>query len=344
MTRVLFRCDGDTSVGLGHVSRCAGLAEAFDEIGIRATFYGQYNAAALCLLESCGADVARSHVHIAGSMDDADETLRLAATLDAFGIVLDGYGFGEAFLEAHAEGRTGRRLMIIDDFADHDRYPRGARILNSTLQAQGMTYRGDELSVFAGPEYLLVRRALRALRATPQPPSGRSTVRCLVALGGVDRFGRTLSVVDALAALSTPPDVDVVLSESAPVHGRVAERLARWPSGGRLFGRLPNLADRFADSDACITAGGLTMYEACFLGRPVAVCPQSVREAEDAAFAARAGVALDLSAALEAGREALTEALARFVTPRSLHALRRALAGRFPTDPTRTAARALTDR
>jgi hypothetical protein len=86
------------------------------------------------------------------------------------------------------------------------------------------------------------------------------------------------------------------------------------------------------------------MYEACFLGRPVAVCPQSVREAEDAAFAARAGVALDLSAALEAGREALTEALARFVTPRSLHALRRALAGRFPTDPTRAAARALTDR
>jgi UDP-2,4-diacetamido-2,4,6-trideoxy-beta-L-altropyranose hydrolase len=344
MTRVLFRCDGTTSVGLGHVSRCAGLAEAFDEMGIRATFYGQYNEAALCLLQSCGADIAPSHGNVAGSIADADETLRLAATLDVLGVVLDGYTFGEAFLEAHAESRTGRRLMIIDDFADQDRYPRGARILNSTLQAQAMTYRGDELKVFAGPEYLLVRRALRTLRARPRPPSGRSTVRCLVALGGVDRFGRTLSVVDALAALAIPPDVDVVLSESAPIHGRVADRVARWPADGRLFGRLPTLADRFADSDACITAGGLTMYEACFLGRPVAVCPQSSREAEDAAFAARAGVAVDLSAGLEAGREALTEALARFFTPRSFDALRSALAGRFPADPTHAAAIALTNR
>jgi UDP-2,4-diacetamido-2,4,6-trideoxy-beta-L-altropyranose hydrolase len=341
MTRVLFRCDGHAAVGLGHVSRCAGLAEALDELGIAASFHGAFNDAARCLIDSTGAEVCLSNGPVSGSVDDADETLRVAASLGAEFLVVDGYVFGPRFLSAHAERRTGRGLVVIDDFAAANPYPGGAWIVNSTFQARGLAYRGDRLRLFAGPEYLLVRRALRTLRAQGIPPSGRSPVRCLVALGGIDRFGRTLTVVEALASLPSPPDIDVVLSESSPVRDRVAERLARWPGSACLYGALPDLADRFATCDACISAGGLTMYEACFLGRPVAVWPQSAEEAKDAADAAAEGIVSNLSAATEGNHRVLSAALEGFLAPSSLDALRGAAARRFPSDPTRLAARAL---
>jgi spore coat polysaccharide biosynthesis predicted glycosyltransferase SpsG len=341
MTRVLVRCDGHAAVGLGHVSRCAGLAEALDELGTATSFHGAYNDAARCLIDSTGADVCLSEGPASGSVEDAEETLRVAASLGADVLVVDGYLFGQRFLAALAQARTGRGLVVIDDFAAVDPYPHGACIVNSTFQAQGLRYRGDGLRLFAGPEYLLVRRALRTLRAQGNPPTCRSPLRCLVALGGIDRFGRTLAVVEALASLPSPPDVDVVLSESSPVRERVADRLARWPGRGRLFGPLPSLADRFARCDACISAGGLTMYEACYLGRPVAVWPQSREETRDAADAAAAGIVVNLSAATEGGPRVLAAALDRFFTRSSLDALRGAAAGRFPSDPTRRAARAL---
>jgi UDP-2,4-diacetamido-2,4,6-trideoxy-beta-L-altropyranose hydrolase len=341
MTRVLVRCDGHAAVGLGHVSRCAGLAEALDELGIATSFHGAFNDAARCLVDSAGADICVSNGPASGSVEDAEETLRVAASLGAEVLVVDGYVFGQRFLAALAEARTGRRLVVIDDFAAVDPYPHGACIVNSTFQARGLTYRGDDLRLYAGPEYLLVRRALRTLRAQGNPPTGRSPLRCLVALGGVDRFGRTLDVVEALVSLASPPDVDVVLSESSPVRERVAERLARWPGSARLFGSLPNLADCFAGCDACISAGGLTMYEACFLGRPVAVWPQSAEETQDAADAAAAGIVVNLSAATQGDPRGLVAALDRFLTRSSLDALRGAAACRFPSDPTRRAARAL---
>lgn len=326
--RVLFRCDGNVAVGLGHLSRSLALADAVEDIGGEAVFVGDYDEGARVLLTPGKARLVSMPAEPA-SLADADETAAQVARLGIDAVVLDGYRFGAEFLDRLAPERTGRPLTVIDDFGLLPRYPRSARILNFTFGADEVRYEGRDLRIRRGPGFTLLRRETRLLRQRSMPGADASAL--LVAIGGVDRAGFTEAVLEAALSRGLR-DVEVVMSEGAPGRDRVAHLVASLE--GRLFGRQPHLADRFAAARACVTGGGLTKYESCFLGLPCAVIPQSEGEAEDTVKAVALGVVLAVDPSSPASLPATLEALS---DPETRVALRSACHRLFPLDPTRAA-------
>ena len=55
---IAFRCDGDHTVGAGHVARCLQIAAAFRTAGHEALFVGQFGGLAAALLEDAGMETA----------------------------------------------------------------------------------------------------------------------------------------------------------------------------------------------------------------------------------------------------------------------------------------------
>ena len=336
--RALIRCDGNDDVGLGHLSRSIALAEALEDLGGEAILHGHFDTGASSLLDGTAVRIGRSNAR-AGTAGDAAETAELAESLAVDWIVVDGYRFDASFLERLSERNTGRPLVVVDDFGRLEIYPARSRILNFTFGANSTSYRGDDLAVLRGPQYTLVRRAVRRLRVTEPEKKAPRPGGILVAIGGVDRSGVTVRVLEALVEIQTDRAVEVVLRDDSPDREQVGRLLAKLGGSGRLFGRLPDLAKRFGAADACITGGGLTKYEACYLGLACGVVPQSEGEAEDTTKAEALGVVETLSTALVDGT--LPDALRRFLDPKRLARLATACATVFPKDPTLDAATAL---
>jgi UDP-2,4-diacetamido-2,4,6-trideoxy-beta-L-altropyranose hydrolase len=244
-----FLCDGNAAVGLGHASRCLGLAEALADRGARCAFAGRYDATGSRLITGAG-----FRIEAASAAERAD------------GLVVDSYDIDAAGLERLATTPPGRSLTVIDDFGGLLRYPAGALIVNFSLAANAARYDGDDLTVLRGPGYLLVRRAVAAQhgRVPREPPH-----HALVAIGGFDRTGLGPAAAAQLAAAGI--EVDTVAG-----------------------GERPHLADAYALADLCVTGGGMTKYEAAFVGLPVAVLSQTPEEDEDTRQLASAGLCADL--------------------------------------------------
>ena len=308
--RVLVRCDGTEETGLGHVSRCLGLAEALAERGVASLFCGTYSVRARGLLAEAGMPT-----------QDACGTGDLAR-LGVRAIVVDSYAITAEDLAALAPARTGSALLVIDDFAALAEYPAEALVLNFTVGAAELEYRGERLVRLLGPEHLLVRRALRQLRADRRPVR-RPPRHVLLALGGGDRFGLSAE----LAAALTAADPEVTVRLAAGEYGTLPKRAST------LAAR--QLTPGYAWADIAVTGGGLTKYEAAYLGIPPLIISQSDGEDAETQQFAHAGLGVDAGHGATASPHERESMVRSYMHDTELHdQLRRAALRTFPDDPT----------
>lgn len=279
----LIRCDGDDTIGLGHVSRCLALAEAWRRIGIRSTFVGQFGVAAQNLLAQAGIAVEDA-VAACGTREDLAQLRRLVPTARA--LLVDSYRIDAACL---TELRTlFPALLVIDDFAALSRYSCDA-VLNFTAGATSLRYPGVARCAL-GPGYFPARAALRGRRGRNR--QGIRAERILVAIGGGDGSKHAHAVVAQLSQLAPDADVRVVLGSAPSVE--LAARIRNW---AHIDVGLPDLADALDWADLCICGGGLTKYEALYVGVPAAVVSVNAEQWADTRALATAGACVDLGLA-----------------------------------------------
>lgn len=112
----------------------------------------------------------------------------------------------------------------------------------------------------AGTDFVLVDPRLRALDPRPE----QAVERILVTLGASPAAGHVREVAVSLAAAHPDLDVRVALGPWFDPAGMDGVEIVDAPDG---------LAEALAAADLVVTAGGVTMLEACVLGRPTIVLP-----------------------------------------------------------------------
>ena len=302
---VLFRCDGTESTGLGHVSRCLALAEACVDRGLACVFFGQFDLPAQQLIDQAGFTwrPARSQ---AGAQVDLQETRAAAEHCFALAAVLDSYSIGEDYL-ASIDDRT-LPTLVIDDFAQLERYACWG-VLNFTVGAEQRSYDGCYGVRFLGPQYLPVRRALREWRSSAVSMQEKVR-RVMVAVGGVDRSNLTGRIVSVLQEIATDLHVTAVVGGSYEHAAWLGELLGQFGSESRLVIQAPHLAEVYRWADVCVCGGGLTKYEAAYLGLPSVVVSQTAEQAEETGRFAGLGLTYDLGEAASLSDEQLRDGIA----------------------------------
>ena len=273
---ILFRADGDTAIGSGHLRRCLALADRLRQWGYECLFACRAPAQSFNgLVREAGFGL----VELSGPFDparDAAETIAAIESRAPFAaVVVDHYRLDAAW-ERKARA-IAPRIAVIDDLADrlHD-----CDLLIDV--APGNAARYDALvpadcRKLLGPRYALLRPEFARLRNDAHERRG-NVDRILISFGGVDADNLTGDAVTAIRAALPDVAIDVVLTSLSP-HREALQRRADADARLSLHIDAANMAELMASADLAIGAGGSTSWERACLGLPsiVAVIAENQR-------------------------------------------------------------------
>lgn len=300
---VLCLCDGGADVGFGHISRCLALAEAFEECGWSAIFAGHFADGAEELVARAGFSLIGRALPTGTEVPGA--ALEMCQEVGADAAVLDSYAVGAEYVRVFARGIP---VLLVDDYGTlaADAYAQAA-VLSPAILSNAHRYPAARLCL-SGSQYVPFRRALRR-RRPPQPAIRPQVVHVLVTLGGSDALNVTQSVVQALAEVAPWADVIAVVGRGYSWNAQLEFQLKRCGPGSRLLVQVPDLAGELSGADLCICGGGMTKFEAAYMGVPALVVSLNESQVDETRLFARLGLVVDLGLGKELCGRALRVAI-----------------------------------
>ncbi|WML68415.1 MAG: UDP-N-acetylglucosamine--N-acetylmuramyl-(pentapeptide) pyrophosphoryl-undecaprenol N-acetylglucosamine transferase [Methanoregula sp. SKADARSKE-2] len=271
MNPLVIRADAGPVVGTGHVMRCLALAEAWQECGGKVILASVSVVSALDVrLKEKGIEVA----HIfreAGSMGDAEETIRIAKKFGADWIVIDGYSFGADYQRSIRN--AGFYQLFIDDYGHADHYCADI-VLNQNIYASRSLYPAHEqyTHFFLGTDYVLLRKEFLNLpRQDREIPEVAQ--KLLITLGGCDPENITLAIIETIKSAEIPDLHIVVVVGGANPHTKLIDQAVSGHPHFTVLRDAGNMPELMAWADVAISAGGGTCWELLFMGVPSIVIP-----------------------------------------------------------------------
>ena len=282
MDAIAFRCDGNDSVGAGHVARCLQIARAFRSAGHAVVFVGTYEGTAAGLVAAAEIDVVAP----------AGPGLGVPSTAAA--AVVDSYDLPWSEMEELA------RSMPVAFVADGDDAPAVTAVVSYHLDADRRLRIPPGAVPILGPAYAPVSPDCSQARR-----ERREIRHALVALGGGGHGSHAVQLV--AEELLRHEDLEVFVAgrgAELPEHPRLQQDFL---AGG--------LGERIAWADIAVCGAGSTPYELACAGVPaVLLVLADNQEPVGRAFAeAGAGIALEARGGLE--RTALRAEIDRLHDP-----------------------------
>jgi spore coat polysaccharide biosynthesis predicted glycosyltransferase SpsG len=268
LPRVLFRVDGGSQMGMGHVYRSLAAAKAFAKVS---------RTADMCFLMRADGPEGIQHVSREGYQvrvlpENAASELPAIRDYSPNIIVNDLPFLEDSYLKSLAT-LGASTIHFVDTLADIERPQEMAAIIIAALAE-------DEVELedyHAGPAFAILREAFQK-RSTDIAERGRHVV---LSFGGSDPQKLTLKALSALAPLTVSvPDLKVT-AVLGPAFGHVAELdelLRNLGYQPRILKQVEHMADILVEADIVLCSGGMTVFEIAALGRPGLVLSQNARE------------------------------------------------------------------
>ncbi|MBS1989150.1 MAG: UDP-2,4-diacetamido-2,4,6-trideoxy-beta-L-altropyranose hydrolase [Cyanobacteria bacterium SZAS LIN-3] len=279
LTQFLIRVDGSETIGTGHIMRCLALAGELKRQGHGVSFL-----TALCPDALKKRLVAEGHRILPmppsiepGSPVDARFTVAAAGERLATIVVMDGYHFDGKYQHFIKDARL--KSLYIDDLA-HCEYYCSDYVLNQNPSARSTLYpdTAPQTQLLLGTKYALIRSEFHTYRQNNAPTESVPQARnILLTMGGGDKDNVSGRVMEALNRAPASMNLQItVLVGASNQHAEALQRSAEEfnSAGSHRFeiqvnpGNIPELIGK---SDLVVTAGGTTVWEAAYLGRPMAV-------------------------------------------------------------------------
>ncbi|SFS31782.1 UDP-2,4-diacetamido-2,4,6-trideoxy-beta-L-altropyranose hydrolase [Marininema halotolerans] len=272
--KVLIRADASTGMGSGHVMRCLNLADRLRQKGAAITFASrEYVGNLHGVVKQRGYPIvslpARRKISSTSLVtEDAHETIQLAEKNAPYDLVIvDHYALDSRW--ERLVRRIAQRVMVIDDVAQR-RHDCDLLLDSAFYKDPIQRYKGllpKRCKTFFGPEYVLLATQFCEQRERPlqknSPPQ-----RLLLSFGGSDPTGETVKVLTVFGMLSLPGVViDVVAGRANPHHSILNAQCQRLKNA-IFYPHVDNMAERMAQCDLAIGAGGSTVWERCSLSVP----------------------------------------------------------------------------
>ena len=283
--RILFRCDGDERVGMGHVVRCLALAEELrDTHGCRVSFAVASGPPGVRKIRQAGFRVAEKPA----DMIEAQWMDRVLAEERPHAVVMD-FRTDLPREAVRAWKRSGARIITLDDPTDR-RLEADLAFYPPVPQVREMDWTGFSGKLFAGWEWVILRRQF--LRTFPPPDNPVPVV--LITMGGSDPKGLTLLAVEALERIPEPLHGIVLLGPGFSHHKELGRLLARASRPYEVLEDVSDVASVMARADLAVASFGATAYELAAVGVPSVLLCLTADHASSAEALEKAGMCENL--------------------------------------------------
>ncbi len=291
---IAIRTDASSVIGSGHLMRCLAIANELKNRGASVLFITvseeqkwidlirgrgftcetieTAHATGVSLIDSkCNETNARSQHYVVDWRKDSSQTRQIIEGKEIDWLIVDHYGLDWQWESLIRD--CVNRIIVIDDLADraHDCdalldcvYGRTADDYKSLVPG------GCELLL--GAKYALLRPEFLKWRefALERRRKFQGVNKILVSLGGTDKSNLTAKVLNQLAPLELPNniEIEVVVGLGFTHLKRVEDQIASLPNKSSLDVGVNNMASRIAEADLGIGAIGVSTWERFCLGLP----------------------------------------------------------------------------
>jgi len=206
--RIIFRVDGNSQIGLGHLVRSMALAHMIQS-HFRCFFATQQpDPEIVVLLQSQDLEIItlpKTDQYEAEAYALRDNILQTGDI-----VVLDGYSFATSY-QAILKQKIIKLVCIDDIFTYHFV---ADVIINHAPGITADLYATEPYTSFClGPEYALLREPF--LRSSfPKPVVSSTPTSIFVCFGGADAFNLTLAITQALTQIPTVKEIHIVIGSS----------------------------------------------------------------------------------------------------------------------------------
>lgn len=174
---------------------------------------------------------------------------------------------------------------------------------------------GEKIKLYVGADYLSISNKFIEVRKKKRIFKG-AIREVTVCMGGVDRSGATLNIIEALTQWRKEARKNIILGAGFPFLSEIKEKTKTLKSlNFRIYYNVKNVVPLFMSSDVVFTAGGNTLYELACLGTPAIVLYEDEHEKENGLAFARRGFGVCLGRGASTKKEIILSALAKFEDP-----------------------------
>lgn len=308
MVDFLIRVDATKEMGIGHVMRCLALAQQCQEQQIDIMF--------VCanLLEICQQHLLSNDfkIHplaaVAGSVEEAAETIAVAKQHHAKAVLVDGYHFSNAYFDAYDKQKMP--LWMIDDFDYAPSYCQ--LVINFQAWAVPKAYAAT-CKQYIGLQYYLLRKEFLPYISKRTESTQKSTI--LVMMGGTDPNHQMQRVLSIIEKLHFPLDVTLILG----MKNQEIEQYAKEHRNNiriSVHSNPDNIPQLMQQALFAVTAGGGTCWELAFMQVPSMVIVQADNQIKVAEYVEKHGVGLNLGVYNQLSDKQLEDKLSAMVTNR----------------------------
>ncbi|KUO42684.1 MAG: hypothetical protein APU95_04445 [Hadesarchaea archaeon YNP_N21] len=315
---VAFRVDGNTELGMGHLTRCLALARAMREItNINILFITKGHKEAVAWIS----EEKQPMRVIPLGLSENEELALVTNLLKKFKpdvIVTDLPYTTDEYLRRLKE--CGKLMVSIDDLALVTHC--ADLVVSGYLSAKLKKYRttNPNTKFLIGTEYLMLQKKFEKMNRV-QRKARKNARSVLVTLGGADPENLTIKVVKALSKIDRKLDVTVVLGP-AYTHQEELQKLLKKlktpKSKFRIKSNVKNMAKLMMKTDIAITAGGETIYELAAVGTPSINISQVEHQSINAQELERAGTVINLGLGRKVSEEQISSTVLRLLDDKNL--------------------------
>lgn len=257
---LVFRADGNSAIGLGHVTRCQALAQALPSAWTLDFVLREPTPALVSQLTAAGLRVRPVPPTVPPGLAEAEWLASQLTPSDV--LLLDGYQFSSAYQRVATA--SGAALLCLDDLVTPPHW--ADAVLNQAGGVAAASYAAVPLaSLYLGPAYALLRPAFW------EPPSmGSATPRLFLNMGGADPHNYTLALLPELRR-QFPGYAVVVVTGAAYPHQAALVAAAETDPAVALHHNLPasELAALLRTCQVFVCPPSGVAYECCAAGGAV---------------------------------------------------------------------------
>jgi len=264
--KTIFRADGNSEIGLGHIIRCLALA---DELGDRNVcpeilFITKYQEGQE-LIELKEYKVLRAQ----------NDELSQITQLSYGGVLLitDFLDTDNDFI-SRIKDSPDITLISIDNNTELKRIDADV-VVNANVFDEEETKVIGSTKYYLGPKYMILRKEFSSRRTQPKE-IGDQARKILVMSGGADSSRDSLLIksINALNGIGEEIQINLICGPACPFIGKLRELISEAEGEFKLFLNPPNLIEIMNNADIAISAAGITLYELATLGVPSMAVPQ----------------------------------------------------------------------
>ena len=303
-SKVVFRTDANVNIGTGHVRECVTIAQQLKNYySIEVLFIVQDDPVALNIVSDAGFAVEAIPVTI-DQKTDVEPTVRI---LKKYNIPLSVTNLRKIDLNyLGGMKNAGFKVICIDELGN---LPVDCHVLiNGSIVDEWHRYKllSNDIECYFGPEYMVMKESFGILHDVGRRLQEVGT-KIIVSMGGADRSGATIRIINALKRLGKEFQKTIVIGP-AFAHRKELDALLPTLEGKNfeILHNVSNMEELMFDSDIMLSAGGNTLYELACVGTPGIVLYEDEHERIQAESFQERGVVINLGR----GTEVLEEQIA----------------------------------